>query len=115
MSIFQFIFIIGTVIALSVGQVLFKLASVSFELSISGMWSSFTNIKLIAALIVYLLATVMWLLVLKVTPLRLAYPFAALAFFVVPILGYFLLGEQLSWNTFAGAALIALGVYVSVC
>ena len=52
--------------------------------------------------------------VLKATPLRIAYPFAALAFFIVPVLSHFFLGEDLHWNTFAGAFLIALGVWVSI-
>ena len=113
MSTPQFIFVILTVICLSVGQVLFKVASSSVELSLNGFLKSLFNTKLFIALVVYMLATMMWLLVLKETPLRVAYPFAALAFFVVPILAHFLLGETLGWNTFAGGALIALGVWVS--
>ncbi|MBF6648520.1 EamA family transporter [Methylobacter sp. BlB1] len=80
----------------------------------AGLAASLLNIKLIVALVVYFFATIMWLLVLKVTPLRVAYPFVALAFFIVPILAHFLLNENISWNTFVGAILIALGVWVSV-
>jgi undecaprenyl phosphate-alpha-L-ara4N flippase subunit ArnE len=52
--------------------------------------------------------------VLKATPLQVAYPFGALAFFVVPILAHFLPGESINWNTFAGPSLIAIDVWVSV-
>lgn len=114
MSLSHFVFIILTVIALSAGQILFKMAASGFELSTTGFINSLLNIKLIVALIVYFFATILWLLVLKNTPLRVAYPFVALAFFVVPILAHFLLGESINWNTFAGAGLIALGVWVSV-
>lgn len=114
MPLSQFVFIILTIISLSVGQLLFKMAASSFEFSIEGILNNLVNIKLIIALAVYFFATIMWLLVLKATPLRVAYPFAALAFIIVPILAHFLLGESINWNTFAGAGLIAIGVWVSV-
>ena len=114
MSLTQLSFILLTVVALSAGQILFKMAAGSFEFSASGFINSLLNIKLIIALVVYFFATIMWLFVLKDTPLRVAYPFFALAFFVVPILAHFLLGESINWNTFAGSALIAIGVWVSV-
>lgn len=114
MSLLQFVFIVLTVIALSVGQILFKLAASDIEFSITGFINSLLNIKLVIALVVYFIATIMWLFVLKATPLRVAYPFAALAFFIVPMLAHFLLGESINWNTFAGAGLIAIGVWVSV-
>jgi len=114
MAATQLVFIILTVTALSVGQILFKLAATGFELSASGLINSLLNIKLVTALVVYFVATIMWLLVLKVTPLRLAYPFVALAFVIVPVLAHFFLGERINWNTFVGAAFIAFGVWISV-
>ena len=113
MSLMQFTFIILTTIALSVGQVLFKVAATTFDVS-SGHWmSNLFNTKLLIALAVYFFATIMWLLVLRVTPLRIAYPFAAVAFFLVPVFAHFFLGEEIGWNTFAGAGLIGCGVWVS--
>jgi drug/metabolite transporter (DMT)-like permease len=114
MPLSQLNFIILTVLALSTGQILFKMAASGFEFSVSGFLNSLSNIKLICALTIYFVATIMWLLVLKVTPLRIAYPFVSLAFFIVPILAHFLLNEKLSWNTFVGASLIGVGVWVSV-
>lgn len=110
----HFALIILTVITLSAGQILFKMAASGFEISVAGLVKSLLNAKLIIALVVYFFATIMWLLVLKATPLRVAYPFAALAFVIVPILSHLLLGESIKWNTFAGAGLIAIGVWVSV-
>lgn len=103
-----------TVLALSVGQVLFKLAAANLEFSASGLLKSLFNPKLLLALVIYAIATAMWLVVLKMTPLRIAYPFIAMAFIFVPILSYYILGEQLHWSTFAGAALIFAGVCISV-
>ena len=114
MSLSQIMFISLTVIALSTGQILFKQASTTLEFTLSGLWDAAFNIKLIIALVVYAGATVLWLMALKHTPLNLAYPFMAMAFFIVPILAHFFLGESLNWNTFAGALIIAVGVWVSV-
>ncbi len=113
MSLTHLAFIILTVIALSAGQILFKIAASTFEFSAEGFINSLFNIKLILAFAVYFIATIMWLFVLKDTPLRVAYPFVALAFFIVPTLAHFVLGENINWNTYAGAFLIAVGVWVS--
>lgn len=114
MSFFQLAFILLTVAALSAGQILFKLASESISFSGPGLLAGLLDLRLLIALCVYGVATVMWLAVLKMTPLRLAYPFVALAFVIVPILAHFILGEKVAWNTFAGALLIGLGVWLSV-
>ena len=114
MSLLQLGLTILTVLALSAGQVLFKLASANIEFSASGLVSSLFNLKLFLALIIYAIATAMWLVVLKMTPLRIAYPFIAMAFIFVPVLSYYILGEELHWSTFAGAALIFAGVCISV-
>jgi undecaprenyl phosphate-alpha-L-ara4N flippase subunit ArnE len=114
MSLAQLSPIVLTVIALSAGQVLFKMAATGFDFSAAGFIRSLLNVKLIIALVVYFFATFMWLFVLKATPLRVAYPFTALAFFIVPVLAHFLLEESINWNTFTGAALIAIGIWVSV-
>ncbi len=114
MPLVQFLFIIAVVIALSAGQVLFKLAAPTIDFTLRGALNNFTNTRLILALGIYVIATALWLVVLRSTPLRIAYPFAALAFFIVPVIAHFLLGESIGWNTFLGAALIAAGVLVSV-
>lgn len=114
MSISQLLLILFTVILLSAGQVLFKLASSDLVLTPAGLLQSFLSVKLMLALAVYAVATILWLIALKNVPLRVAYPFVASAFFIVPALAHFFLGEELGWNTYAGAGLIALGVIVSV-
>lgn len=114
MLISQFLLIVLTVFLLSIGQILFKLASAEIVLTPNGMLVSLLSTKLMLALFVYFFATLLWLVALKGLSLRVAYPFAALAFFIVPTLAHFLLGETVSWNTYVGAAVIALGVFISV-
>lgn len=113
MTIHQLGLILLTILGLSIGQVLFKLASQNLVFTPSGFLNSVLNPTLIAALFVYFLATGMWLYVLKHLPLRVAYPYVALAFVFVPLLAFFLLNEKLQWNTFVGAMFIALGVWIS--
>ena len=112
MTFSQVVLVSLTVLSLSFGQVLFKLAANTMNLRPFSA-STILNPSLILALFVYFIATIMWLLVLRQIPLRIAYPYAALAFLFVPLLAYFLLGEKLYWNTFLGAALIFTGVWVS--
>lgn len=114
MPLTRLAFILLTMVALSAGQILFKMAAATLDLSPGHIVASVFNPKLLIALAVYLMATAMWLLVLRDSPLRLAYPFAAIAFFLVPVFAWFFLGEQVGWNTFLGAAFIAIGVYISV-
>lgn len=114
MTLLQLLLILFTVVLLSVGQILFKLASEDVVLTPTEILPSLVSFKLAAAFVVYFVATILWIIALKDVHLRVAYPFAALAFFIVPTLAHFLLGESLSWNTYAGAGIIALGVFVSV-
>ncbi len=103
--------ILLTVIALSAGQVLFKLASRTID---GGDWRSFVSPYLLIALVVYGGATLLWVLVLTRMPLQQAYPFIGLAFVIVPLVAHRFLGEPLYANTFVGAALIMLGIWISV-
>ena len=115
MTIRQILLTVLTVLLLSIGQVLFKYASGKIDIQGKGfLVGLLLNPTFIIAITVYAVATISWLLVLKITPLRVAYPFAALAFIIVPILACFFLGETLRWTNFAGAAVIMLGVYISL-
>lgn len=114
MSFTSILFTILTVIGLSIGQILFKLAAKNFN-SQEPLWSTaLTNIYLWIALVVYGVSTIFWVLLLRQVPLKFAYPFVGCAFFIVPILAHFFLNETLSWYSIFGAVLIAAGIYVSL-
>jgi drug/metabolite transporter (DMT)-like permease len=115
MSPLSVLTIVGTVFLLAVGQVLFKFAADGLDIAQKGFVNAvLLNKWLIVALLVYFVATVLWLLVLRKNPLSLAYPFVALAFVFVPVLGHYLLNEPLRLQSLVGAALIGAGVWVSV-
>ena len=115
MSLLSLLTIVGTVFLLAVGQVLFKFAAESLDIAEKGfVHAVLLNKWLIVALMVYGVATVLWLLVLRKNPLSMAYPFVALAFVFVPVMGHYLLGEPLRLQSLLGAVLIGAGVWVSV-
>lgn len=97
------------VVGISLGQLLFKKAA----LALSGQmhWMDWVfNGWLIVALALYGLTTLLWVWILRSAPLHLAYPFMGLAFVLVPLIGYWALGEPLHWQTLVGGALILMGV-----
>ena len=114
MSFPLFLLTLTTVIGLSVGQILFKLAAVAMN-GDGPFWLSIgRNLYLLSALVVYGLSTALWIAVLRQVPLRLAYPFVAMAFVLVPMMGHWFLGESLRWQSLLGAVLIATGIWISV-
>ena len=111
MSFNQIILLLLTVVLLSFGQVLFKLAAMEIKnIDISSLLQP----KLILGLCVYGIATVLWIATLRQTPLHIAYPFVGLAFLIVPALSWFWLDEQISLNTIVGGVTILIGVWIAV-
>ena len=105
--------LVCTPVLIAGGQVLFKLASRSAgAFSAEGLLRLFGNPYLLAALALYGFGTVVWIHVLRVVPLTLAYSFMALTFCVVPLLAHAFLDEALSWRYAAGVALIMLGMVI---
>ena len=113
MTLFKLLLIVGTVLALSIGQLMFKLASSNIILTFSGLLNAFFDFRIILALTIYGGATASWLYVLKTTDLKTAYPFAGLAFIIIPVLSKIFLGEETNIYTFIGAIIIMIGVIVS--
>ena len=114
MSLHHFILTVLTVLALSIGQILFKLAARGLDGTESLVSQIMVNHYLWIALTVYAVATIFWIGLLRQIPLSVAYPFVALAFFIVPVLGHWILGEPLRWQNLVGAVAIVVGVWISV-
>lgn len=106
--------LMASVAGLSVGQVLLRMAAQAARPGYAAWQAVALSAWAWLGLLVYALATLAWLAVLRELPLRVAYPFVALAFVVVPVLAWAVLGEELRWSTGVGAVLIAAGIWVSV-
>lgn len=97
------------VTGIACGQLLFKKAAGAMSAA-SGWQAQLLNGWLWAALALYGVMTLLWIWILRHAPLHIAYPFMGLAFLIVPVLAWALLGEPLTWQTLAGGALILAGV-----
>lgn len=63
-----------------------------------------------AGIILYALATFIWLKVLSIAPLSVAYPMQSLAYIFGMIMAYFLFGEIIPMTRWLGACVIFVGV-----
>lgn len=107
--------ILLSVAGISVGQVLLKLAALASRNASAqdfGLVGQLLNGYLIAGVAVLGCSTLLWTWVLRSVPLSSAYPYMALAFVLVPLICYFLLGEGMTVRQVLGSALICAGVVV---
>ncbi|HEY9217415.1 MAG TPA: EamA family transporter [Phenylobacterium sp.] len=94
---------------LPVGQVLFKLASLQDGKLDGGLPVRLVqNLPLVAAFAWYGLSAVLWVAILRRTPLSAAYPFSLLGSAFVPPIAWLVFGEPLTW-TMVGGYLLMLG------
>ena len=117
MDVLQIVKLLGFVLLLTAGQLLFKQTAVSTAAlkNISGMVSLASNIWFWLAVGLYGSATLLWIGILQKTPLSVAYPFTALAFVAVPVASWAFMGESLTLGCIAGGFLIILGIGVIAC
>jgi len=104
------------VVLIAVGQLMFKAAASQWKID-GWSWSTlagFLSPIMIGALVIYGLATVLWVYVLRSVPLSAAYAIFALAFLIVPVLAHFVLGERLQPNVLIGGLMIVAGIVVAV-
>lgn len=116
-----YLYIFLTLIFTAFGQLILKwrLTSVSFELPSAGLLAKFEMIVrllidpyVFSGLAAAFIASLTWMAALSKFELSFAYPFMALNFILVPILGMYFLGESLSFRSIFGLALIFFGVVV---
>ena len=100
-------------LALTGGQILFKRSAQQVDLAGPWMLALARLPSMWAALALYAGATMLWVRILATVPLSRAYPFAAVAFVLVPAAGYVLFDEPISGRYALGAALIIVGVIIS--
>lgn len=99
---------------LGAGQLLFKMAAERLDLGggAGRLLASFLTRPMFAALVIYAIATVLWVYLLHGLPLSRAYPFVALAFAVVPLLSWLAFGDALGGRYFLGLAAMLIGLYL---
>ena len=97
------------------GQFLFKGAGLAIQnRSLAGVvWTLGTLPSFYLALAIYGVATVLWIFVLSRVPLTQAYPWVAGATVLVPLLGRFFYGEQVTSIFWVGMAFILVGLLLT--
>jgi drug/metabolite transporter (DMT)-like permease len=102
-------------VLLASGQVLFKLAARQAPVvrQFSDLGGLLVSHWLWLALVLYGLATILWVLLLQRVPLSRAYPFAALGFVLVPAAGVLIFAERVSTAYVIGTAMIIGGIFIT--
>lgn len=105
--------ILAIVLAIAVGQLLFKATAIEWS-SDKTLFSQRVMIHLVPALLVYGIATLGWIWILQKVSLQFAYPFMAFTFVFVPIGAYVFFGERINLIYCIGVLLIGCGVIFTV-
>lgn len=95
----------------AIGQICFKMGSETFTPSRP---LTFLSLKMIAGLVCYGLASIIFILMLRQANLTILYPIIALSYVWVAIMATWFLHEPFSTYKWAGIALILAGVFVIV-
>lgn len=104
--------VVGVVLLMALGQLLFKATAVSWQLH-GTLLAPAPAVRLLASLAVYGVATLAWIWVLQRVPLSVAYPLVALTFVLVPMGAWWLYGESLGVRYLAGMLLIIAGIILA--
>ncbi|MDE2582478.1 MAG: EamA family transporter [Rhodospirillales bacterium] len=98
-------------VLLASGQALFK--AVGLVLRTGGVAMALRAPSLYAALVLYGLATVLWIWILSRVPLTRAYPWVALGMVLVPLAGWYWFREPVGPVFWLGVGLIAAGLVLT--
>ena len=115
LSLGQVIGLVTFALSMATGQVLFKLGATKVDpaTDVQGWINLIFHPLVITALVLYGAATFLWLWLLQRIPLTTAYPFAALAFVLVPLGGWFFFDENVNLKYIGGVVLILCGVLLT--
>jgi multidrug transporter EmrE-like cation transporter len=113
--------IISSVLLSAAGQVFFKIGVGAARVQDAMRGSSWngetllayaTSVPILAGLILYMVATVLWLQALSRIELSQAYPFFGLGFILTAVLGVLIFNDSFSLLRFCGTSLVIAGVYL---
>ncbi len=101
------------IILLVLGQTLWKIGmkSVSIELSLSGIFKVLFQPYIFAGLVVYAVATFIWLYILSKSDLSLVYPLQSLCYVFAAFIGIIVFKEYIPPTRWFGIMLILLGAF----
>jgi drug/metabolite transporter (DMT)-like permease len=90
-----------------------KVGEISFTQNILKMLPVMAgNIFLWLAIFCYCISIFLWMLVLSKVEVSFAYPFLSVGYVISAVIGYFFMGEALTFVRIAGIAVICFGVFL---
>ena len=108
----QYLYLFIVVLALSTGQILFKKAADTLA-NLEKSWHLIYEMTFISGILISAITTLLWIWCLQNIELNRAYPFTALAYVIVPVASWVLLGESVNKKMGLGISLICLGVFLT--
>lgn len=101
------------IVLLVLGQTLWKigLRNIEFKFDLVSILKLTLNPYITGGLIVYVVATVIWLYILSKSELSLVYPLQSLCYVAAAIVAVFVFKESIPITRWAGISLIILGAY----
>ncbi len=109
----SYFLLILTPFMVAAGQILFKMTSDAIKGAENPVIALATSPIFILSLMIYGLATILWIFVLRSHPLSRAYMFMALTFIIVPIASWWIFKESISIWQGIGIILIMTGLAIS--
>lgn len=107
-----YLYAIICVVGIAIGQILFKISSISMATS-GNILTPKVLIPLSVAVFLYGVTTIGWIWILKYIELGKIYPIMALSFVIVPIGAYFIFNERFNIQYGIGILLIISGIIIS--
>ena len=104
--------ILACVVVMTIGQILFKQVAVNYNKTGSLFDWGVLGILVVAG-ILYVTSTGLWVWALRYVEISKAYPYFALGFIFVPLLGAWFFGEALSLRYGVGIIMIIAGVIMT--
>lgn len=107
--------VLVSVVLAAAGQLTFKAALNDIgelELSVQMFVDLLTNPTMLLGLVIFGSSMLLWLLALMKADLSFVYPFLSLAYFLVPLGGVVLFGEELTITRVVGVVVIVVGLLV---
>lgn len=101
--------ILACVVVMTLGQVLFKQVAINYNKAENLLDIGVIGLLLVAGLM-YVVSSGLWVWALRSVEISKAYPYFALGFVFVPLLGAWLFGEYLTLRYGLGVMLIVIGV-----
>jgi len=104
--------ILACVVVMTIGQILFKQVAINYNKTQTILEWGVLGILVVAG-ILYITSTGLWVWALRSVEISKAYPYFALGFVLVPLLGAFMFEEVLTLRYGLGVLLIIAGVIIT--